>query len=266
MDARGAPDPSCCARGRGTFAHCTSLAYTEATVLPALEETFKTKATIQGFHRFYFPHPGCEIEYLNLTASRDPTAKPLASIQKIVRPHHLAEIRLDGLYVRTASEAEREGAASRESGEETSNTSIGSVTADNSVLEFVNENSETPLKFEFHKLQVDSIAAGEPMSYRVRMSISRPGEELVSNGTFGPWQSGEVGKIPLHGSVKLTEAKLDDYPGLGGTLRSAETFSGTLDQVQVIGEATVPDFRLKHPGHAIQLFSYSFLFSLNSRW
>jgi uncharacterized protein involved in outer membrane biogenesis len=153
VDPRGAPDPLVALGAAGLLLIARHWPYTEATVLPALEETFKTKATIQGFHRFYFPHPGCEIEYLKLTAPRDPTAKPLASVQKmtitgrytdlIVRPHHLAEIRLDGLYVRIASEAERDGAASQESGEETSNASIGSVTADNSVLELAKQPCRT---------------------------------------------------------------------------------------------------------------------------
>lgn len=49
--------------------------------------------------------------------------------------------------------------------------------------------------------------------------------------------------------------KLDGYPGIGGTLRSAETFDGTLDRVKVVGEATATDFQLKATHHPVFLFA-----------
>jgi hypothetical protein len=78
---------------------------------------------------------------------------------------------------------------------------------------------------------------------------------LESQGTFGPLQAGAIGKLALHGNVTLSGAKLDEFPGIGGTLNSAEKFSGTLEQVQVSGEASVPDFHLKSAGHAIAVSS-----------
>jgi len=242
--------------------------YSQKMLVPALQEAFKTNVTIQHFHRFYFPHPGCEVESLVLGRFEHSTGpQGLVTVQKMTmtgrysdllfRPYHFADIRLDGLHVRIPPQSGHGTSGNHPSDEDLqpSKVSIGLVTANGSVLEFTNENGDAPLRFEIHKLRVQSISAGKPMSYQVNMSMSKPSGELESTGTFGPWQSAQIGKIPLNGSVKLTGAKLDKYDGIGGTLQSAETFSGTLDQAQVIGEATVPDFHLKWPGHPIQLFS-----------
>jgi hypothetical protein len=35
--------------------------YSEAEVVPGLQDTFKTTVTIGQYRRFYFPHPGCEL-------------------------------------------------------------------------------------------------------------------------------------------------------------------------------------------------------------
>jgi AsmA-like C-terminal region len=235
--------------------------YSKRMVVPALQDTFKTQITFQKFHRFYFPHPGCELKGLALASPRAST--PLATVQKMIitgrysdllfRPYHLANILLQGLYVRVPAPSKRGGFQSRE--DTPSKVSIGLVNADAAVLEVVDADQKEPLKFEMHRLRVGSIAAGKAMTYDVDMTNPEPPGELSSTGAFGPWQPGKIGEIPLHGSVKLMNAKLDKYPGIAGTLSSTETFSGKLERVQVIGEATVPDFELKTAKHKIAVTS-----------
>jgi hypothetical protein len=111
------------------------------------------------------------------------------------------------------------------------------------------------LKFEIHELEISPIAKGEAMGYQVRMAIPEPPGELESNGTFGPLQAGPIGRLALRGSVKLIGAKLDKYPGIAGTLASTDKFNGTLEQVQVIGEASVPNFHLKSAAHPVAVTS-----------
>ena len=231
-------------------------------VIPSLQDTFKTKVTYQKFHRFYFPNPGCEIEGLALASPRGNT--PLVQAQKmtitgryadlLTRPHHIANIRLEGLYVRVPEPSKRGGF--QQSGKSESKVSVGSVDADGAVLEIVNSDGKEPLKFDLQELTVSSIAAGKPMSYAVHMKIPDPAGDLESTGAFGPWQGGgKLGNTPLHGSVKLTNASLNQYAGIAGSLHSTETFSGILDQMQVIGEATSPDFALKTAKHKIAVAS-----------
>jgi uncharacterized protein involved in outer membrane biogenesis len=242
--------------------------YSERMLVPTLQDTFRANVTIPKFRRFYLPHPGCEAEIVTLLRPQsDKGAAPLATVQKltitgryldlIFRPHHIAEIRLDGLNVLIPARAGEVSRQPQLGGDALpSEVSIGTVRADGAVLEFDKEDSkEPPLKFEIHQLGIGRIAAGEAMAYQVSMKIPEPPGELASKGTFGPLQAGPIGKLPLHGNVTLTGAKLDKYPGIGGTVSSEENFSGTLEQLQVSGEATVPDFHLKSAGHAIVVTS-----------
>ena len=243
--------------------------YSERMVIPALQDTFETKVIFQSFHYFYFPNPGCVIEGLSLASPRGQT--PLVRVQKmtitgrysdlIAQPRHVASIRLDGLIVRVPEPAKRGGFL--KSDESESKVSIGAVTADGSVLEIENANGTEPLQFAIQKLTVSSIAAGKPMTYTVNMNVPEPQGELESEGVFGPWQPGAVGNTALHGSVKLTNASLDKYAGIAGSLHSTETFSGKLDQMQVIGEAASPDFELKSAKHRI-LVTSRFLVIVNA--
>jgi hypothetical protein len=244
--------------------------YSERVVLPAFQDTFKTQIHIQQLRRFYFPNPGCEIDALTFAHSGE--GKPIVTVQKmtitgryrdlIFRPHHLAEIRLDGLYVgipsssrRTESKTGEVDSRSGTSDSSPSQVSVGSITANGAVLEIETESPKKPLKFDIHTLKLISVAANQPLNYQLTMRNPEPPGELESEGAFGPWKSGQIEKTPLHGSVKLSAMKLDRYPGIGGTLRSAETFDGTLDRVKVRGEATAPDFQLKSARHPISLFA-----------
>jgi hypothetical protein len=239
--------------------------YSEAQVIPGLEETFKTNVTVGHYRRFYFPHPGCELEMVRLERPTETGREnPLAIVQKIritgsysallFRPYHLSEVELNGLRVRIPAPGEpKNWKESTDKKDTNSKVSVGKVIADGAVLEVEKDNNEEPLKFEIHKLELDSITAHEPMKYEVSMSIPEPPGELESKGNFGPWKDAEIEKIPLSGSVKLSGAKLDKYPGLGGTIQSEERFGGTLEQVEVKGEASAPDFELRSTGHKVAL-------------
>jgi hypothetical protein len=91
--------------------------YSEAQVVPGLQDTFKTTVTIGQYRRFYFPHPGCELEMVRLERpTKVGREKPLATVQKIritgrysdllFRPYHLARIEVNGLRVRIPAPGE----------------------------------------------------------------------------------------------------------------------------------------------------------------
>ena len=240
--------------------------YSESMLVPAIQDGFQANVKIERFRRFYFPHPGCAAEFVTLTRpGKDPSAAPLVTLQKMIvvgrysdflfRPHHLGDIKLDGLYVRVPPRQENAPVRWQNEGSQLAKISIGSVTANGAVLEIAAGNRAEPLKFEIHYLRVDHIAAQQPMSYQLTMGISEPPGEVESSGTFGPWQSGAIGKIALHGTAKLTDGKLDKYPGIGGTVNSEEHFSGTLQQIDIRGEARCEDFQLKKARHPMTLSS-----------
>ena len=54
--------------------------YSQKVVLPAIEDTFKTQASVERFQRFYFPNPGCRMQGVVLAhPGNDPQAQPLAT-------------------------------------------------------------------------------------------------------------------------------------------------------------------------------------------
>ena len=246
--------------------------YSETMLASTLQDTFKTQVTIQNFHRFYFPHPGCEADLVTLSGAAK-SGKPIATVEVLritgrysdllFRPHHLANIELVGLHMRIPAEDERKNVEGSRSYGGASKISIGAVTANGAVLEFEKENEKEPLRFDIHTLRVGSIAATTPMTYDVKMTIPEPPAELESTGKFGPWKAGEVGKTLLRGAATLHGAKLDKYPGIGGTLDSYNNFSGMLEQVEVIGSANVADFHLKSARHAERL-SAQYIVAVNA--
>jgi hypothetical protein len=239
--------------------------YSEAQVVPRLQDKFKTTVTVGQYRRFYFPHPGCVLEMVRLERpTKVGREKPLATAQKIritgrysdllFRPYHLASIEVNGLRVRIpAPDEPKNWNKGTDENNTSSRVSVGRVITDGAILEIEKEKGEAPLKFEIHKLLLASIAPHEPMDYGVSMGIPEPPAELESTGKFGPWEDGEIGKIPLRGSVKLSGAKLNKYSGLGGTIQSEERFDGTLERVEVTGEASAPDFELVSAGHKVEL-------------
>jgi len=228
--------------------------YSDRMVVPSLEDTFKTRVSVQRFRRFYFPaHP-----------ENRAGAPPLAMVRSMTitgrytdllfRPHHIDMIQLEGLQVRVPPASERKFNWSGDS--EESKATVGSVTARDATLEIANDDSKEPLRFDVHDLRLNSVAARAPIDYEVRMRNPMPRGELESKGTVGPWVAGQLERTPLHGNVKLKDAKLDDIPGIGGTLQSEEKFGGTLDAVDVRGNATSADFHLKTAQHKIALSAH----------
>jgi len=236
--------------------------YSERMVVPSLEDTFKTRVTVQHFRRFYFPNPGCEAEGLELAHPEGRAGAPaLATVRRMTiigrytdllfRPHHIDTIQLEGLQVRAPPTSERNFNGSGDT--KGSKVTVESVVAKDATLEIAKEENKEPLRFAIHELRLTSVAPKAPINYEVRMTNPVPRGELESKGTFGPWSAGQLERTPLHGDVKFRDAKLDDLPGIGGTLQSEEKFGGTLDSVEIRGSATSADFHLKTTQHRISL-------------
>jgi hypothetical protein len=231
-------------------------------VRSSLEDTLKTPVAVQRFRRFYFPRPGCEAEGLVVGHAEDRAgAPPLVTVRRMTitgrysdllyRPHHLERIELEGLQVRVGEAPEREFARTRDSG--ASQVTVESVVAKDATFEMASAGRSEPLRFEVHELRLRSLAARRPVEYEVGMGTATPRGELSARGTFGPWEKGKLGRTPLYGTAQFKDVKLDDLPGIAGTLQSEETFGGTLDAVDVRGQATSGDFHLKTARHRIAL-------------
>ena len=116
-----------------------------------------------------------------------------------------------------------------------------------------NDRKKFPLRFDLHRVRLQSAGQNVAMKYDAALTNAKPRGEIRSSGTFGPWVADEPGDTHLAGSYNFTEADLGVFSGIGGTLDSSGAFTGTLSAVNVKGEATVPNFRLKQVGNPVRL-------------
>src|SRR5262249_6715019 len=116
-----------------------------------------------------------------------------------------------------------------------------------------NNSKKFPLRFDIHRLRLQSAGQHVAMKYEAALTNAKPRGEVQSSGTLGPWVADEPGDSPLTGVYNFTNADLGVFSGISGTLESSGQFEGTLSSVNVKGEATVPDFRLKQVGNPVRL-------------
>src|SRR5215510_4951075 len=135
-----------------------------------------------------------------------------------------------------------------------SNVLLEEVIITNAALTILPNNSKKfPLRFDVHRVRLQSAGQHVAMKYEAALTNAKPRGEVQSNGTFGPWVTEEPGDSHLAGVYNFTNADLGVFSGIRGMLESSGQFEGTLSSVNVKGEATVPDFRLKQVGNPVRL-------------
>jgi hypothetical protein len=138
--------------------------------------------------------------------------------------------------------------------ENTSSVLLEEVIITNAALKILPKDSKKfPLHFDIHRVRLQSAGPGVAMKYEAALTNAKPRGEVRSSGTFGPWIADEPGDSHLAGAYEFTKADLGVFSGISGTLDSSGQFEGTLASVNVKGEATVPNFRLKQVGNPVPL-------------
>jgi hypothetical protein len=135
-----------------------------------------------------------------------------------------------------------------------SNVLFEEVIITNATLTILPNNSKKfPLRFDIHRVRLESAGQHVAMKYEAALTNAKPRGEVQSRGTLGPWVADEPGDSHLSGVYNFANADLGVFSGIGGTLESSGQFEGTLSSVNVKGEATVPNFRLKQVGNPVRL-------------
>lgn len=173
----------------------------------------------------------------------------LASAAKA--PLRIRHVRIEGFELVIPPKGERPKMAARQPGEprkakkNSDPVFVDAITADGMKLTILpKKEGRMPLQFDMRQLRLEAVGAGRPIRYTAVLTNPKPPGEIESQGSFGPFDSGEPGESPLEGSYVFRKADLGVFKSIGGTLHSTGKFSGRLNQVIVDGEANVPDFRL----------------------
>ena len=103
---------------------------------------------------------------------------------------------------------------------------------------------KVPLDFIISKIQLRSVAAGQPMRFHAILVNPRPTGNIDSTGDFGPFNQHDPGSTPVDGRYTFRDADLGTIKGIGGILASDGKYQGQLNKIVVDGTTTTPDFRL----------------------
>jgi hypothetical protein len=110
-----------------------------------------------------------------------------------------------------------------------------------------------PRTFEIHDVVLTDAAFDRPVRFDARLTNPKPAGLIKATGQFGPWAADQPSVSPVSGTYRFEHADLDTIKGLDGTLESVGKFDGALDQINVQGSSTTPDFSLDLGGIAQSL-------------
>ena len=238
--------------------------FTRDTIVKALQEKFSSTVELKTFQATYFI-PGFVAEGVTFRRNNDRNAPPIATVEKLTVqgsywglfsiPKRIGRVRVEGLHVFASPSSESTGNEARPAANpEPLAVVISEIIADGSVVEFASgEPGTEPLKFEIHKLTLNSVADDRPMSFHAALLNPEPPGEIRTDGQFGPLQPKNVGHTSVSGSYIFQHADLGVFPGIGGTLSSSGSFNGVLERIGVEGSTDTPDFEVKRSHHTVHL-------------
>src|SRR6195256_134615 len=110
-----------------------------------------------------------------------------------------------------------------------------------------------PLEFDIKSLKMTSIGPDGPMHFDADLTNPKPVGNVLSSGSFGPWQADSPRDTPVSGTYSFNHADLGTIKGIGGILSSTGEYGGTLDNIVVDGKTDTPDFRVATAGRMVPL-------------
>jgi hypothetical protein len=230
-------------------------------VHPMLESVFRSKVTVSGYHRIYFPAPGFVADNVTFYRHGDTSIPPLATIRRMtvrgnwvtlfLHPHLLRRIQLEDLHIQIppAGSPERKSEFQETGPKSESKMTIETVAVDHATLDFLRKG-QGPLRFVFSPTEVHNVKDGQPFTYSASIAIPEPSGFVKTQGTLGPIATSHYQTTPISGNFDLVHANLKGVDGISGMARAAGHYQGTLAQLEVTGDASSGDFRVSD-GHAV---------------
>jgi AsmA-like C-terminal region len=131
---------------------------------------------------------------------------------------------------------------------------VDELLSDDAELDLLPGNPEKPVhQFLIHHLLMHSVGLGHSAPFEASLTNAVPPGEITTKGHFGPWQREDPGQTPLAAKYKFENADLGVFRGISGILSSEGKFSGILENIDVDGQTTTPDFTLSIAGHPVLL-------------
>jgi hypothetical protein len=240
-------------------------------LVTSLADRFESEVQIAEVQVRVFPRLHADVRGLELRHKRRHDVPPLISVRRLtieagpgfLLRKHVDEVRLEGLEIQIPPrDDDREpagGASARQSGHDEEDRYAKDIVVDRLISSdarlviIPRKTNKAPKVWEIHALQMQSVAIDRPMPFEATLTNAVPPGEIVTNGHFGPWRSGEPGATPVNGRFTFARADLSFFKGISGILSAHGEFGGTLGRLIVKGETDTPDFRVAVSGHPVPL-------------
>jgi hypothetical protein len=115
------------------------------------------------------------------------------------------------------------------------------------------EQDKKPKVWSIHRLHMSNVGVAEAMPFQATLTNAVPPGEIETSGHFGPWDRDQPGATPLDGNFSFAKADLSVFKGVSGILSAHGTFGGKLEQIDINGQTSTPDFTVAVGGHPVPL-------------
>jgi len=240
---------------------------TRQWVLRELAQRFASNVSLDRIAVGAFPEFTVTGQNLDIQYRNRADLPPLIHVDKFVFhlglagifevPHRIRGVKIEKLTITIPPPQQR--AEKPETQEGKSGTPIQHVVVDEihcvdaDLVHLPKDAQKDPLDWAIHDLILRSVSVDKPFHFAGTLTNAKPEGEIATEGDFGPWNLDEPGGTPVAGSYKFTDANLDPFPGIAGTLSSTGKYRGQLDEIEVEGETDTPNFSLDRAGKPVAL-------------
>ena len=238
-------------------------------VIETLATRFKSKVELDRFHVSLLQGLQVSGEGLRLFGQTDPNhlqpgVQPLISVAEfrfrtdfadlLRSPMHVDTVHIKGLVINLPPKGERGQMSSIAPKGGKIKIVVDKFLSDRAIL-IINTSKpgKLPLEFDIESLRMTSIGPDDPMHFDAELTNPKPVGNIVSSGSFGPWQTDSPRDTRVNGIYSFSQADLGTIKGIGGILSSKGQYAGTLDNIVVDGATDTPDFNIATSGRPVPL-------------
>ena len=233
-----------------------------ARALQMLRSRFEGQVEIGDFHITFLPLPRVTGSKIVIRHHGRTDVPPLIEIGEFSataslaglfeRPVHIHSVHLKGLTINFPPK-EQAGKTPEAKAKDVP-VLIDELVSDNAELDMLPKNPDKPThQFLIHQLVMHNIGRGRPAPFEAYLKNAAPPGEIHVQGNFGPWQPDDPRTTPVSANYTFGNADLSVFKGISGILSSTGTFGGPLENLQVEGQTTTPDFAVTSGGHPMML-------------
>ncbi|MGB6432360.1 MAG: AsmA-like C-terminal region-containing protein [Candidatus Acidiferrales bacterium] len=172
-------------------------------------------------------------------------------------PRHISHVTLVGLQITVPAGIHRIGedsARPRISLGHLHGVFLDDIEANDATLSILPKQAgKEPQVYDIASLHAHTTSADGEVAFEATLRIPVPPGDVLTRGSFGPWDVDAPGLTPVSGSFTYDNADLGHFKGISGILSAKGSYDGELEQIAVDGATDTPDFSVDSGGHPVHL-------------